>query len=78
MGFGTVLVFGTHVWRDWLWGVIRVLGLCLDIEWSERLVVDITKDALELIGSSHEDLNDAVTSAIIKSHIAFPPCSYGV
>ena len=60
-----------------MWGVICVLGLCLDIEWSERLVADITEDALELIGSSHEDLNDAVTSAI-GSHVAFPPCYNGV
>ena len=55
-----------------MWGVIRVLGLCLDIEWSERLVADITEDALDLTGSSHEYLN-AVTSAI-GSHIAFPLC----
>ena len=48
----------------------------MDIEWSERLVADITEDALELIGS-HEDLNDAVTSAI-GSHVAFAPCYSGV
>ena len=59
-----------------MWGVIRVLGLCLDIEWNERLVTDITEDALDLTGSSHEYLN-AVTSAI-ESHIVFPPCSYRV